>query len=101
LSLLSENKVDNKERYRLLLKQGSELETVHVLEQEDAIERFQAKLASLFPSLFMTVAKKRQIAGFGAVDVPVMEELEKHRLRPWERSISVASPKAERQRNTS
>lgn len=77
LSLLSENKVDDKERYRLLLKQGSELETAHVLEQEDAIERFQAKLASIFPSLFKTVAKKRQIARFGAVDVTAMEDLEK------------------------
>lgn len=49
LALLSEDEVKRKERYRLLLKQGRELETGQVFEKEDAIERFCSKLASIFP----------------------------------------------------
>ena len=77
LRLLSEDGIENKERYRLLLKQSSELETAHVLEQEDAIERFRSKIASMFPSLFKMVNKKKQIAGFSGIDLPAIEELEK------------------------
>ena len=61
-----------------MLKQGSELEAAHVLEQEDAIEHFQSKLASMFPSIFKMVNKKRQIAKFLGIDIPGMEELERH-----------------------
>jgi putative transposase len=77
LRLLSEDGIENKQRYRLLLKQSSELESEHVLEQEDAIERFRSKLASIFPSLFKMVNKKKQVAGFSGIDLPAMEELEK------------------------
>ena len=77
LNLLSGNEIENKKRYRLLLKQGSELEAAHVLEQEDAIERFQIKLASMFPSLFKMINKKKQIAKFLGIDIPGMGELEK------------------------
>ena len=78
LHLLSGDEIENKKRYRLLLKQGSELEAAHVLEQEDAIEHFQSKLATIFPSIFKMVNKKRQIAKFLGIDLPGMEELEKH-----------------------
>ena len=77
LGLLSENKISSKERYRDLLKQGSDLETAHVLEQEDAIERFRSKLVSIFPSLFKMVDRKKQIAGCLGIDLTGMEELEK------------------------
>jgi putative transposase len=77
LRLLSGNEIEKKEKYRLMLKQGSDLKTVHVLEQEDAIERFQSKLASMFPSIFKTVDKKRRLARFLGIDMPAMEELEK------------------------
>jgi len=77
LCLLSENEIENKKKYRLLLKQGSDLKTAHVLEQEDAIERFQSKLVSMFPSVFRMVYKKRQLARFLGIDLPTMEELEK------------------------
>ena len=77
LRLLSGDGIENKKRYRLLLKQSSELETAHVLEQEDAIERFLSKLSSIFPSFFKVVNKKRQIAKFLGIDLPGMEELEK------------------------
>jgi putative transposase len=78
LGLLSGNKISSKERYRDLLKQGSGLEAAHVLEQEDAIEHFQSKLATMFPSIFKMVNKKRQIAKFLGIDLPGMEELERH-----------------------
>jgi putative transposase len=77
LRLLSEDGIENKNRYRLLLKQSSDLETAHVLEQEDAIERFRSKIASMFPSLFKMVNKKKQVAGFSGINLPAMEELEK------------------------
>jgi putative transposase len=77
LRLLSENKNEKKVKYRLLLKQSSDLKTAHVLEQEDAIERFQSKLASMFPTIFKTVDKKRRLARFLGIDMPAMEELEK------------------------
>ena len=77
LRLLSENEIERKEKYRLMLKRGSDLKTAHVLEQEDAIERFQSKLASMFPSIFKTVDKKRRLARFLGIDMLAMEELEK------------------------
>ena len=77
LRLLSENEIEKKEKYRLMLKQGSDLKIVHVLEQEDAIERFQSKLASMFPSIFKTVDKKRRLARFLGINMLAMEELEK------------------------
>ncbi|MEA3414830.1 MAG: hypothetical protein U9R02_01520 [Thermodesulfobacteriota bacterium] len=67
-----------KKRYRDLLRQGSELQTAHVLEQEDAIERFRSKLVSIFPSLFKMIDGKKQIAKFLGIDLTGIEDLEKH-----------------------
>ncbi len=78
LGLLSGDKLGSKKRYRDLLRQGSELQTAHVLEQEDAIERFRLKLVSIFPSLFKMIDGKKQIAKFLGIDLTGMEELEKH-----------------------
>lgn len=77
LKLLPKGEVSRKERYCRLLKHGGELETGHVLEQEDAIERFRSKLASIFPSLFKRIAVKKQIATFSGIDLLDIEELEK------------------------
>jgi len=77
LKLLPKGEVSRKERYRRLLKQGGELETGEVLEQEDAIERFRSKLTSMFPSLFKRLARKKQIARFSGIDLLDIEELEK------------------------
>ena len=78
LGLLSNSEIENKEKYRMMLNQGSEPETGNVLEQEDAIERFQSKLSSMFPSIFKIVDKKRQLAGLlGVDDILTMEQLEK------------------------
>lgn len=77
LRLLSDSEIENKEEYRIMLKKGSEPETGNVLEQEDAIERFQSKLFSMFPSIFKMVGKKRQLAGLLGIDLPTMEQLER------------------------
>lgn len=77
LKLLPKGDVSRKKRYRRLLKQGGELETGQVLEQEDTIERFRSKLTSMFPSLFKQIARKKQIAGSSGIDLLDIEELEK------------------------
>ncbi len=77
LGLLSDSKMKTKEKYRVLLNHGSEPETGNVLEQEDAIERFQSKLFSMFPSIFNVVDKKKQLAGLLGIDLPTMEQLKK------------------------
>ena len=66
-----------KEKYRMLLELGMEVETGQLLEQEDAIERFRSKLASMFPSLFKELGKRKQIAGLSGIDLVSPEELEK------------------------
>jgi len=88
LHLLSEDQIEGKDKYRLLLKQGSELEAAHVLEQENAIERFHLKLASIFPSVFKRIGKKKRIATSSGIDLAAMEELEKQieaiRISPFD-----------------
>jgi len=76
LGLLSGDNRTPKAHYRLLLKKGMEIEAGHVLEQKDAIERFQSRIAGLFPSLFKHVAKKKQLAITSGIELPDMEELE-------------------------
>ena len=77
LGLLSESKVERKERYKLLMNKGIELETAHVLEHEDAVERFRSKLASIFPSIFRRVDKRKQVAKFSGIDLIGLDELER------------------------
>lgn len=77
LGLLSESKVERKERYKLLMSKGIELETAHVLEHEDAVERFRSKLASIFPSIFKRVDKTKQVAKASGIDLMGTDELER------------------------
>jgi putative transposase len=76
LSLLSENEIERKERYKLLLNKGRELKTEHVLEKEDAVERFRSKLASIFPFIFKRVDKTKQVAKASGIDLMGQHELE-------------------------
>jgi len=46
-----------RQKYLELLERGIDVSVDHVMEQEDAINRFRKKLASYFPSLFARVAK--------------------------------------------
>jgi len=53
------------------------LEPGHVLEQEDAIERFRHRLSSLFPLLFRWIANKKEVArtsGLDLLDVELLEQ---------------------------
>jgi len=77
LGLLSKNKRESKSEYQRLLTEGSDIETEHVLEQEDAIERFCSKLVSLFPRFFRQVDIKKHIASTSGIDLPSMEVLER------------------------
>ncbi len=77
LRLLSEDQIESKKKYRLLLKQGSELAVAHVLEQEDAIECFSSKLASIFPSIFRKVNNRKQVVKSFELGLLDMEELER------------------------
>jgi len=77
LGLLSGSKIENKEKYRMMLNQGSKPEAGNVLEQEDAIERFQSKLFSMFPTIFKIVGKKKQLTGLLGVDLPATEQIKK------------------------
>lgn len=77
LGLLSEEISGRIESYRKLLKQGSEINTGHVFEQEDAIERFGSKLAAIFPVLFKRVERKKKVAKSSDIDLLGFETLEK------------------------
>jgi putative transposase len=77
LSLLSDGNPDCREQYRQLLEHAGGLEPSHVLEQEDAIERFRAKIASLFPALFKSVDKENNVARFSGLDLLSAAELER------------------------
>ena len=76
LSLLSEKEIERKERYSILMNKGIELKTEHVLEKEDAVERFRSKLASIFPFIFKRVDKTKQVAKSSGIDLMGQDELE-------------------------
>jgi putative transposase len=77
LSLLSGNVTENKEKYRMILNQGSQSKIGNVLEQEDAVECFQSKLFSKFPSIYKIVDMKKRLSGLLGIDLPTMEQLRK------------------------
>ena len=77
LGILSEDLSTAKETYRMLLGNAGSLSVGHVLEQEDAIERFRKKLAAIFPKLFGHINKKNHSAaraGNELISWDVMEE---------------------------
>jgi len=75
LDLLSKN-VGPKEEYRLLLQRGRDLEVGQVSEQEDTIDRFRSKLASLFPSAFSKLTRRKQVLDQSGIDLLSVEKLE-------------------------
>jgi len=77
LRLLSNGEMKKREEYRRLLMQGGGIETEHVLEQEDAIERFCSKLVSMFPRLFKQVDSKKHLSSASGMDLLSMEALER------------------------
>jgi len=77
LGLLSGVKSGRIESYRKLLKHAIEIKTDHVLEREDAIERFGSKLAAIFPSLFKRVGRGKKAAKAFDMNLVAFETLEK------------------------
>jgi len=77
LGLLSDGNSDCRDRYQQLVEQAGGLQTSHVLEQEDAIERFRTRLASLFPALFTSVDRENKVARFSGLDLLSADELER------------------------
>lgn len=76
LGILSENILIAKERYRMLLANAGGLDTGHVLEQEDAIERFRGKLVAIFPKLFRQINEKNQTAAHAGKDLLSLDAME-------------------------
>jgi len=76
LGLLCENVPDAKERYRMLLRNAGGLETGHVLEQEDAIERFRRKLVAIFPRLFGQINAENHTAVHSGADLLSLDALQ-------------------------
>jgi len=76
LGVLAESEAERKETYRQLLKRGSRLEIGHVLEKEDAIERFSLDLASIFPFLFKKAGRGMRAIRTSKINLLSIEELE-------------------------
>ena len=94
LGLLSKSEMKKKEEYRRLLMQGGGIETDHVLEQEDAIERFCSKLMSIFPRLFRQVYSKKHVSSISGIDLLSMESLEKQIEDMKKKRFSAKNPKS-------
>jgi len=94
LGLLSKGEMKKKEEYRRLLMQGGGIETKHVLEQEDAIERFCSKLVSMFPRLFKQVDSKKYVSSTFGVDLQSMEALERQIEDMKKKRFSSKNPKS-------
>ena len=77
LGLLSENEIERRERYSLLINKGIELEADYVSAQEDVVERFRSKFASIFPFIFKGVDKRKQVAKSSGIDLMGTDELER------------------------
>jgi len=77
LNLLSEDSQKSVERYRRLLERGSGIDSGHVLEQEDAVDRFRAMLIELFPKFFKRMVSTRQVARYSSGALVNLESLER------------------------
>jgi len=94
LRLLSKGGEKKRKEYRRLLIQGGGIETDHVLEQEDAIEKFCSKLVSMFPRLFRQVDSKKHVSSTSGIDLLSMEALEKQIEDMKKKRFSSKNPKS-------
>ena len=94
LGLLSNGEMKKRKEYRRLLMQGGGIETDHVLEQEDAIERFCSKLMLIFPRLFRQVDSKKHVSSTSGIDLLSMESLEKQIEDMKKKRFSSKNPKS-------
>ena len=93
LNILSRYKKDGRKKYQTLLKHGSGIDTGQVFEQEDAIERFGSKLASLLPAIFKQIEPKRKIKNPLGINLLNLETLEK-KIEEMKRNSVVSSPES-------
>jgi putative transposase len=75
--------------YRRLLESSKGLDTGHVFERPDALDRFRSGLAEMFPSLFEAFRPLRKVVNLDLLD---FEEIEK-RIEEEKRSRSVRHPR--------
>ena len=61
--------------YRRLLESSKNIDSGHVFERHDSIDRFRDRLAALFPSLFKAFRPMREVVNLNLLDP---EELEAH-----------------------
>jgi len=76
LEILSKDKEIAINKYWMLLTNAGGLEADHVLEQEDAIERFRRSLAEAFPKLFRLISKRNLSAARAGMDLLSADALE-------------------------
>ncbi|MBW1698657.1 MAG: transposase [Deltaproteobacteria bacterium] len=93
LALLCQNISEARQQYRVLLKNGGGIKAGHVLEQEDAIEMFQRKLASIFPRLFKQIDKENRIAGYAGMDLLALDVLEEQ-INKFKKGDSLNRPES-------
>lgn len=77
LNVLSGPKSNKVKNYSRLLKHGSKMDTGHVLEKEDSIERFGSKLKAKFPKIFKKAEQKEKINNPFNINLLDIETLEK------------------------
>jgi putative transposase len=77
LNLLSDDRQESVAKYRTLLERGAGMDTGHVLEQQDAIDRFRAMVVEIFPRLFKRMVWPRQVARVSSGGLLNLEELER------------------------
>lgn len=76
LNILTQDGGKGKELYRDLLNRGTKVETESVFEQEDVIERFRARLVSLFPSIFKRMAGRNMAGKAAGLELLSMDAIE-------------------------
>ena len=76
LNIVSGKEDNGRQIYRDLLNRGVKVETKQVFEQEDVIERFRSRLASLFPSIFKRIAGGNHTGKAAGMNLLSMEAVE-------------------------
>lgn len=76
LKMLASRYEEAKRIYVEMLERCVRLDSGHVLEKEDAIEQFRNQLASVLPSIFKKVWKRRKVSSHMGIDLLSLEDLE-------------------------
>jgi len=76
LRILSDSLPIAKDRYRMLLGNAGGLRIGHVLEEEDAIERFRKRLVTMFPRLFLQINAQNLTAAHSGKELLALDTME-------------------------